>query len=116
MISNRSLFITGSNDFEENFGTLYLPDVTQFKYYSACKQMFLQIPLEESYLLVLRALKKRMHVEKEAFVKIPDELKFLAYFMELTHDDYHQKLDMFLERQYGGAEGVFGVSVGICIF
>lgn len=80
----------------------YLPEVTQFKYYSACKNMFLQIPMEESYLLVLRILKRRMQLEKEEFVKIPYELKFLAYFMELTYDDY-QKLEVFLERQYGGA-------------
>lgn len=80
----------------------YLPEVTQFKYYSVCKKMFIQIPLEESYLLVLRILKKRMQLEKEEFVKIPYELRFLAYFMGLTYDDY-QKLDVFLERQYGGA-------------
>lgn len=80
----------------------YLPEVTQFKYYSACKKMFLEIPIEESYLLVLKVLKKRMQLVKEEFVKIPYELKFLAYFMELTYDDY-QKLDVFLERQYGGA-------------
>ena len=79
----------------------YLPDVTQFKYYSTCKKMFLQIPIEASYLLVLRILKKRMRLEKEEFVKIPYELKFLAYFMELTYDDF-QKLEVFLERQYGG--------------
>ncbi|MCM1267975.1 MAG: sce7726 family protein [Bacteroidales bacterium] len=80
----------------------YLPEVTQFKYYSACKKMFLQIPIEESYLLVLRILKRRMQIEKERFVKIPYELKFLAYFMELTFNDY-QKLEAFLEHQYGGA-------------
>lgn len=79
-----------------------LPEVTQFKYYSACKRMFLQIPIEESYLLVLKILKKRMKLEKEEFVKIPYELKFLAYFMELSCDDY-QKLEVFLEHQYGGA-------------
>ena len=79
----------------------YLPEVTQFRYYSACKKMFLQIPVEESYLLVLRILKKRMQIEKEEFAKIPYELKFLAYFMELTYDDY-QKLGVFLECQYGG--------------
>lgn len=79
----------------------YLPEVTQFKYYSACKKMFLQMPIEESYLLVLKILKKRMQLEKEEFVKIPYELKFLAYFMELTQDDY-RKLEVFLEHQYGG--------------
>ena len=79
----------------------YLPDVTQFKYYSTCKNMFLQIPIEESYSIVLQILKKRMQLEKKEFVKIPYELKFLAYFMELTYDDY-QKLELFLESQYGG--------------
>ena len=79
-----------------------LPEVTQFQYYSPCKKMFLQIPIEESYLQVLRILKKRMQLEKEEFVKIPYELKFLVYFMEFTYDDY-QKLEIFLERQYGGA-------------
>ena len=79
----------------------YLPDVTQFKYYSTCKKMFLQIPIEESYILVLRILKKRTYLEKEEFIKIPYELKFLAYFMDLTHDDY-QKLEVFLECRYGG--------------
>lgn len=88
------------NIIEQQYG--YLPEVTQFKYYSACKKMFLQIPLEESYLLVLRTLKKRMQLEKEEFVKIPYELKFLVYFMELSCDDY-QKLEEFLEHQYGGA-------------
>lgn len=39
-------------------------------------------------------IKKRMQLEKEEFVKIPYELKFLAYFMELTYDDY-QKLEVF---------------------
>ena len=80
----------------------YLPEVTQFKYYSTCKKMFLQVPIEESYLLVLKILKKRMQLEKEQFIKIPYELKFLVYFMELSCDDY-QKLEIFLERQYGGA-------------
>lgn len=78
-----------------------LPEVTQFKYYATCKRMFMQIPIEESYVLVLRMLKKRMKIEKEEFVNIPYELKFLAYFMELTYDDY-QKLEVFLENQYGG--------------
>lgn len=80
----------------------YLPEVTQFKYYSACKKMFLQMSEEESYLLALKELKKRMQLEKEEFVKVPYELKFLVYFMELTCDDY-QKLKVFLECQYGGA-------------
>ena len=88
----------------ENIITHYygcLPEVSQFKYYTACKQLFLEIPLEESYLYVLKNLKKRMQLEKQEFVKVPYELKFLAYFMELKYDDY-QKLETFLEQQYGG--------------
>ena len=79
----------------------YLPEVTQFKHYSACKDLFVQIPIEELHLSVLNILKTRMQLEKEEFVKVPYELKFLVYFMGLTHDDY-QKLNMFLEHQYGG--------------
>ena len=63
----------------------------------------MQIPIEESYLQdFANIVKKRMQLEKEEFVKIPYELKFLVYFMEFTYDDY-QKLEIFLERQYGGA-------------
>lgn len=79
----------------------YLPEVSQFKYYDTCKDMFLQKSIDEAYVFVLRELKKRMRIEKEEFVKIPYELKFLAYFMELSYEDY-QKLEVFLERQYGG--------------
>lgn len=91
------------NEYEEiiiqQYG--YLPEVTQFKYYSACKNLFMQMSIEDAYLHVLKILKRRMQLEKEEFVKIPYELKFLAYFMELTCDDY-QRLELFLNRQYGG--------------
>lgn len=80
----------------------YLPAVTQFKYYETCRTLFLQIPIDESYLLVVNELKKRSHIEKESFVKIPYELRFLIYFMELRSDDY-RKLEVFLDGQYGGA-------------
>ena len=83
----------------EKYGTL--PNVTQFGQYSACRELFLQMPLDEAYLMVLKALKKRMKIEKEEFVKIPYELKFLAYFMDLTIKDY-KNLEMFLECKYGG--------------
>lgn len=83
----------------EKYGTL--PNVTQFEQYSACRELFLQMPLDEAYLMVLKALKRRMKIEKEEFVKIPYELKFLAYFMDLTIKDY-KNLEMFLECKYGG--------------
>lgn len=91
------------NEYEEiiiqKYG--YLPSVTQFKYYATCKDMFLEMPIRESYQMVLKQLKKRMHIQMEEFVKVPYELKFLAYFMELTQEEYH-KLEIFLECQYGG--------------
>ena len=95
--------ILRKNEYEEIISERYgyLPEVTQFKYYTSCKELFLQIPLEEAYSSVLRILKKRTKLEKEEFVKIPYELKFLAYFMELTYEEY-QKLETFLECKYGG--------------
>lgn len=84
----------------EKYGAL--PNVTQFEQYTVCKEMFLQIPLDEAYLMVLKVLKQRMKIEIEEFVKIPYELKFLVYFMDLTIKDY-KNLELFLECRYGGA-------------
>ncbi len=78
-----------------------LPNTTQFRYYGVCRNMFLQIPIEESYRFVIEQLKSRIKIEKDKIEKIPYELRFLAYFMDLKNDDY-QKLEMFLERSYGG--------------
>lgn len=80
---------------------LQLPEVSEFKYYSECKKMFLKIPLEEAYLEFLKQLKKRTKIVKEEFVKIPYELRFLAYFMDLKTNDY-RKLMKFLHEPYGG--------------
>lgn len=79
----------------------YLPEVSEFKYYSECRKMFLEISLEDAYLSSLRLLKKRSHIVKEEFSKIPYELKFLTYFMGLSSDDYN-KIMKFLNESYGG--------------
>lgn len=79
----------------------YLPKVSEFKYYSECRKMFLEIPLEEAYLSVLKLLKKRSQIIKEEFSEIPYELKFLAYFMNLKSNDYI-KIMNFLNESYGG--------------
>lgn len=79
----------------------YLPRVTQFRYYSECKDLFGQIEMGELYPLFLKSLKTRARVEKKSFEKIPYELRFLAYFSNMTSDDYC-KLNKFLECQYGG--------------
>ena len=91
------------NEYEDILLQRYgdLPKTTQFKYYSACKELFVQIPIEETYLLVLKTLKRRMSIEKECIKRIPYELKFLVYFMDLKCEDY-AKLEAFLESQCGG--------------
>ena len=73
----------------------YLPEVSAFKYYIECKKLFVEIPLEESYTLVLKLLKKRAKIIKAEYEQIPYELKFLAYFMGLREDDY-KKIMKFL--------------------
>lgn len=77
-----------------------MPDVSEFKYYSECKKVF-RDTLEEAYLSVLKLLKKRSQIIKDEFSKIPYELKFLAYFMNLKSDDY-KKITKFLNESYGG--------------
>lgn len=79
----------------------YLPEVSEFKYYSECKKLFMEIPLEKAYLAVLQSLKRRTKIKKEEFSGIPYELKFLAYFMNLKSDDYI-KIAEFLNKSYGG--------------
>lgn len=77
----------------------YLPNVTQFQYYDVWEKMFANISIEESYPLVLKELKKRNQQMKEELIKVPYELKFLAYFMNLKKKDY-KNLESFLERKY----------------
>lgn len=79
----------------------YLPEVSAFKYYIECKKLFVEIPLEESYTLVLKLLKKRAKIIKAEYEQIPYELKILAYFMGLREDDY-KKIMKFLSEAYGG--------------
>ena len=77
------------------------PNVSQFRYYSECKKMFLDIPISEAHIYVIEQLKKRNKIIKEDFVKMPYELKFLAYFMGLRSEDY-LRLSIFLEQQFEG--------------
>lgn len=78
-----------------------LPDVSAFRYYTECKRMFCGVPLEEVYLEVLKALKKRAKVVEKEFYNVPYELKSLVYFMNFKQEDY-TKLKSFLEKPYGG--------------
>lgn len=77
------------------------PNVSQFRYYTECEKMFLNIPISEAHSYVVEQLKKRNKIVKEDFIKVPYELKFLAYFMELKSEDY-LRLNIFLEQQFEG--------------
>ena len=78
-----------------------LPVTTQFKYYKTCKKILIELTLDELYPLFLKELKKRTLLVRDEFEKVPYELKFLAYFMELKERDYYN-LESFLHRQFGG--------------
>lgn len=89
-------------EYEEILMNYYheLPMVSEFQYYSKCRSLFLEIPIEESYKLVLSLLKKRTKILKEEFVKVPYELRFLAYFMNFKKRD-HENMERFLQKIYG---------------
>lgn len=78
-----------------------LPKVSEFKYYLTCKEMFIGIPLEESYESVLRQLKNRNHTEKHIMDMVPNELKFWAYFTQINEAEC-KDLQFFLNNLYGG--------------
>lgn len=79
----------------------YIPEVSQFCHYSVCKDMFNDIPLSESYPLFLKVLKSRVDIDSKKLKMIPYELRFLAYFMDLSNSDF-LKLNQFLECEYTG--------------
>lgn len=79
----------------------YIPKVSQFDHYSVCRNMFYDIPLNESYQLFLKVLKDRVDIDSNKLKMIPYELRFLAYFMNLSDSDF-LKLNQFLECEYTG--------------
>lgn len=78
-----------------------LPNSSQFKYYSACRQLFCQMDTQVAYKLFLKELKSRNHIDLDSFATVPYELKFLMYFFNLKSIEYHN-LKIFLESKFGG--------------
>lgn len=78
----------------------YLPEVNDFVYYSYCKQLFSDIPLQDVYPQFLKILKDR-NLNKKNFLNLPYELRFLGYFMDITVDEY-ATIDKFLNKTFGG--------------
>lgn len=76
-----------------------LPNVSQFNYYSTCKNLFCQIDTPLVYKLFIKELKNRNRIDIDLYTNIPYELKFLMYFMNLNKIDL-QNLKIFLESKF----------------
>ncbi|WP_424767755.1 sce7726 family protein [Paenibacillus sp. sgz302251] len=75
-----------------------LPETSQFEYYKACRQLFLQIDTIMVYTDFIATLKKRGQIDVELYSQIPYELKFLVYFSAFKTDDY-RRLHTFLQQK-----------------
>lgn len=80
----------------------YLPDVSAFHYYEACKRMFMEMDKEHVYRVWIKELKKRM--QPDIRVKnIPEPLKFLSYFCKMRAWEFRE-LEMFLQSKFKEVE------------
>jgi len=69
--------------------------------YDACFKLFKALDLSVAYQAVLEQLKMRNIQEKEAFQKVPEPIKGLVYFENLSKKEY-DKLFRVLGKQMGG--------------
>lgn len=79
-----------------------LPDVTPVKYYSECKKIVKQHPVDEVYPLFLAELKKRNRIDISEYKAVPEALHFLVYFAKYKSHDY-QRLHQFLCAPFDGS-------------
>lgn len=80
-----------SNIIKSYFGEL--PKTTAVKYFSTCKEMFAQIPVEKLHNMMLIELKKRTIREKEKFKSddiVPPELKLLLWNLDYDSNAYER--------------------------
>lgn len=83
-----------TNIIQSYFGEI--PQVTPVKYFSACNELFSQIPVETLHDMMLLELKKRTIREKEKFKSddiVPSELKFLLWNLDYDVDSYQKLID-----------------------
>ena len=68
-----------------------LPHVTDFKFYSTCKELFLKIPSNELHDLMMHELKRRTVKEKEILASptVPDELKHICFCLDFDKNEYN---------------------------
>ena len=95
-LSKSTMFkILRKAEYESVFSRLALPlpSVSQFEYYRACKAQFESLDMDIAYQYFVTELKKRARVEIDEYASIPLALKFLAYFLELSKNDYVKLYD-----------------------
>ena len=80
----------------KHFGRL--PEVSQFSYYKTCKKLFCGMDTMLAYAEFLTVLKRRVSIDTTMYRKVPESLKFLAYFKELNDKDYTHLME-FLDRK-----------------
>lgn len=78
------------------FGSL--PDTTPVCHYRTCLNLFRTVPILQAQELTFKQLKKRNRILKADFERVPDELKFVVYFSDLSHN--LDALERMLETNY----------------
>jgi hypothetical protein len=77
-----------------------LPRTQPVFLYKACLELFREIPVLAAQKLVFKELKKRNKIEKSILARVPDELKSVVYFSDLSRDI--MGLNRMLETNYRG--------------
>lgn len=65
-----------------------LPQVSQFKYYRACKSMFEELSTTDSYTAFIKSLKARVKLATKPDDRVPKALSFITYFSNYDSKDY----------------------------
>ncbi|MGE4453600.1 MAG: sce7726 family protein [Sphaerochaeta sp.] len=103
-VNHRSLFSLLRKKEYENILLAYyrkLPSATPVFYYDMSYAWFAEISLDKAYMMVLNELKKRCKVEKNNISEIPDSLKSLAYFSNISIKE-RLLLSEYLSQQFRG--------------
>lgn len=75
----------------------YLPETTDFEYYSACKELFIDIDISTLYKAFITCLKNRnLHKYDDSQMKLlPNSLRSLVYFSKFSKSEYRQLAHFF---------------------
>ena len=75
----------------------YLPETTDFEYYSACKKLFVDIDMSTLYKAFITCLKKRnLNKYNDSQMKLlPSSLRLLVYFSKFSKSEYSQLAHFF---------------------